>query len=524
MITRRDLLIGSTSLGMALATRLPIVSEKWLDLPPAVSSLRLGRPRFSSYPFTLGIASGDPVSDGVVLWTRLAPDPIRGGGMPTENFEVHWEVASDERMSRVVQKGTATAGPELGHSVHVQVEGLEPDRWYWYQFKVGGEYSPVGKTRTTPVLGSMTERLRFGFASCNHYEQGYFTAFRHMAEEDFDLAFHLGDYIYEYEGRADRVRMHSGPELESLADYRNRYALYKTDSDLQAAHAAFPWVVTWDDHEVDNNYAAAVSENEDPVAWFLRRRANAYQAYYEHMPLRLSAMPNGPDMRLYRQGSYSQLVSFFVLDTRQYRSDQPCNDEYGPRCPQVFGADMTMMGLDQERWLFDALDRSTARWNVIPQQVMVAPVAHPGPDGESYSMDQWSGYDYARSRLITFLADRQPSNPVVLTGDIHENWANDLKSDFRDPSSATVGTELVGTSISSGGDGSDTSDRTNETLAENFFVKFFNSQRGYVRCEVTAEALQADYRVVPHVTLPDAPIMTRASFLIEDGRPGVQRL
>jgi alkaline phosphatase D len=513
MYSRRDFLIGSAST-WALST---------LRLPPAVAGGRLAPPRFASYPFTLGVASGDPTASGVVLWTRLAPDPLRGGGMPASPVEVQWTIAEDELMRRPVQQGTAVAAPELAHSVHVEAEGLRPDHWYWYQFRAGSEFSAVGRTRTTPAADAANQRFRFGFCSCNHYEQGYFTAYRHMADEDLDVVFHLGDYIYEYEGREDRVRMHTGREIESLADYRNRYALYKSDPDFQAIHATVPFVVTWDDHEVDNNYAAEISENDDPVEGFLRRRANAYRAYYEHMPLRRAQMPSRSSMRLFRDFTYGRLASFFVLDTRQHRTDQPCDDRSGPRCDAVFDEAATLMGSEQESWLFDGLGSSRARWNIVPQQVMVAPVNQRRGQEDRYSMDQWSGYESARNRLVDFLRVRQPSNPVVLTGDIHSNWVNDIKADFAAPQSDTVASELVVTSISSGGDGVDQRESTPAMLADNPFVKFFNGQRGYVTCEVSADGLTADYRVVDYVTQPDAPISTRASFVIESGRPGAQR-
>lgn len=285
------------------------------------------RPTFASYPFSLGVASGDPLPDSVVLWTRLAPDPLRGGGMPEEDVQVEWVVAQDERLTRVVKRGTALAPAALAHSVHLEVSGLEPDRWYWYQFRVAGEASPVGRTRTAPPLEADPRLLRFAFASCQHYEQGFYTAYRHLANEDLDLVFHLGDYIYENSGVREQVRFHTYTELATLQDYRNRLALYKTDPDLQAAHAAFPWVVTWDDHEVDNDYAGKISENNDPEAAFLQRRAAAYQAYYEHLPLRRSSMPRGPDAEIYRSLPFGRLARFYILDTRQYRTDQPCGPE-----------------------------------------------------------------------------------------------------------------------------------------------------------------------------------------------------
>jgi alkaline phosphatase D len=514
MFSRRYFLEGLAASWALSAARLP--------LPIPVG--RLAAPRFAAYPFSLGVASGDPTAEGVVLWTRLAPDPIRGGGMPTAPVEIDWMIADDEAMSRTVQRGTAMATPELAHSVHVEAEGLQPERRYFYQFRAGGELSPVGRTRTAPAPGTAAERLRFGFCSCNHYEQGWFTAFRHLADEDLDVVFHLGDYIYEYEGREDRVRMHTAAEVDTITDYRNRYALYKSDPDFMAAHAAAPFVVTWDDHEVDNNYAGSLSENTDPAEAFLRRRNNAYQAYYEHMPLRRAQMPRDGAMRLYRGLRYGTLASFYVLDTRQYRTDQPCDDTSGPRCDAVFDEAATLMGAEQESWLFNDLDASTTRWNVIPQQIMVAPVNQRRDGEDRYSMDQWSGYDAARNRLVDFLAAARPANPVVLTGDIHSNWVNDIKADFADPDSATVGTELVVTSISSGGDGEDQRATTPAVLADNPFVRFFNGQRGYVTCELTPDTLTAHYRVVPYVTQPDAPVSTRASFAVADGRAGAERL
>lgn len=480
-------------------------------------------PDFDSYPFTLGVASGDPTPEGIVLWTRLAPDPLRGGGMPPEAVEVHWVVGTDERLSRVVRRGTAIATPGLGHSLHVELDGLEPDRWYWYRFRAGAEVSPVGRTRTAPPAGAATDRLRFAFASCQNFEQGLYTAYRHMVEDDLDLVVHLGDYIYEHAGLPNQVRLHPGGEIQTLDDYRNRYALYKSDPDLMAAHAAFPWIVTWDDHEVDNNYAADVSENDDPVTAFLQRRANAYQAYYEHMPLRRTSLPRGPRLDLHRRIDFGGLASFFVLDTRQYRTDQPCGDERGSPCPGVFDPDATLLGAEQEAWLLDGLASSSSRWNVLAQQVMMAPVDDAEGAAVRISMDQWSGYDAARTRLLSFLRDRRSLNPIVITGDVHSNWVNDLKPDFRDATAPAVATEFVGSSISSGGDGADQYGNTPTVLAENPFVRYFNGQRGYVRCDVSPGRWQADYRIVDFVTQPSAAITTKASFVVEDGRPGAQR-
>jgi alkaline phosphatase D len=509
-LTRRSFLRGSLACwGLASA-------------PLRAAAIFGQTPRFSSSPFTLGVASGDPAPDGVVLWTRLAIDPVHGGGMPAVPVEVNWEIASDDRLADVVQRGRTAALPGWAHSVHVEVEGLQPERWYWYRFRVGDELSPVGRTRTLPRNGAAVDRLRFAFVSCQNWEMGHFTPYTHMAAEDLSLVFHLGDYIYEGGPTEGRPRINNSAELLTLSDYRNRHALYRTDPDLRAAHAAFPFVVTWDDHEVDNNYAGDSSEQNAPVAAFLDRRAAAYQAYWEHMPLRRSSLPSGSSLQLFRRFSYGTLASFFVLDTRQYRSDQPCGDGIKPLCRAVFDEKASLLGGAQERWLFDGFGQSRARWNVIPQQVMVAPVDRAeGPD-QTFSMDQWSGYEAGRTRLLNFLATRRPSNPVVLTGDIHSNWVNDLKVDFFDPKSPVVATELVGTSITSGGDGVDRPDNHARILSENPFVKFYNSQRGYVSCDVTAREMRADYRIVDYVSRPGAPSRTRASFIVADGRPGAQ--
>jgi alkaline phosphatase D len=508
---RRGFLVGAGFLtGLAVASQLRPVMAK---------------PRFSAYPFSLGVASGDPLADSVVLWTRLAPDPLNGGGMTPENVVVRWQVALDEKMKKVVKRGTAIATPELAHSVHVDVGGLKPGRWYWYQFQVGNELSPIGRTRTAGAFFTPIQQLNFAFASCQDWQNGYYTAYRHLADEELDFVVHLGDYIYEYGPLPGGQRQHNSPEIITLADYRNRHALYKTDPNLQAAHAAFPWIVTWDDHEVENNYANSIPEENQSQAEFVVRRANAYQAYYEHMPLRLASLPKGLDMQLYRRFNFGNLATFNVLDTRQYRTDQPCDDGLKPRCSQAFAPDATMTGLEQERWLLNGLDNSPAIWNVIAQQTMLAEFDFDArPEIELFNMDQWDGYVAARQRLLNFLQQRQPSNPIVITGDIHSSWVHDLKADFNNPSSATVGTEFVGTSISS--------DFPNQfiapvqaALSNNPHTKFFDGAfRGYVRCNLNRDRWQSDYRVVSDITDKNASISTIASFVVLNGQPGAQQI
>lgn len=512
-LSRRSFLLGTSSLAAA---------AMWSTRTQGAVTRR---PTFSDYPFSLGVASGDPSPDGMVLWTRLAPKPLEGGGMPDEAVELSWVVAEDEQMTRVAAKGTVVARPDWGHSAHVEVEGLRPDRWYWYQFRAGSELSPKGRTRTMPLAETLPDRLRFVFTSCQHYETGYYTAYEHMLREDLDLVVQLGDYIYEYAGIEDRVRFHPGSEIVSVEDYRNRYALYKSDKALQAMHAAVPWLVTWDDHEVDNNYAGAISEEKEVGRrQLLQRRANAYKAYYEHMPLRRSALPKGPNMKLYRKVPFGRLADFFVLDTRQYRTDQPCGDGKKPLCDEALDPSNTLLGGRQRKWLFDGLQRSDSQWNILAQQVMMARVDRLPGEAVGYSMDQWPSAEMERRRILKFMHDRKIRNPVVLTGDIHSNWANELIADFDELDSATVATEFVGTSISSGGNGTRYPGILDKLLAENPFVKFHNAERGYVSCEVSPQKWQSDYRTVEYVTRHGAPINTRASFVVESDRPQLNQV
>jgi alkaline phosphatase D len=496
-----------------------------LAVVPWLGSLAQGAVRrkttFSVDPFALGVASGDPAADGVVLWTRLTQAPLEGGGMPPEAFEVTWEVAKDDSMREVVQRGVELATPQLAHSVHVELRGLEPNRPYWYRFSVGDAQSPIGRTRTAPAADAQLDKLRFAFASCQHYETGLYTAYEHMCRDDVDLVVHLGDYIYDQASTDGRVRKHVGPELNTLEHYRNRYGQYKSDEHLRAMHTLAPWLVVWDDHEFDNNCAGCFCEDPQvSMEEFLLRRANAYQAYYEHMPLRRRHLPKGSDMRLYRRVNYGRLAEFQMLDTRQYRSDQPNGDGRKPLTGDAISPKATMLGPEQERWLANSLLQSTSRWNVLAQQVMMGRANRDSKESPLYSMDQWAGYDVPRRRLLEYLASRQISNPVVLTGDIHSNWVNDLKVDFDRSDDRTVATEFVGTSISSGGNGRARPKNHDEILANNPFVRFHNTERGYVRCTVTPYEWRSDYQVVEYIDRPGAPAITRASFVVENGRPG----
>ncbi|WP_160135477.1 alkaline phosphatase D family protein [Halococcus salsus] len=477
-----------------------------------------GRGPLKGDPFTLGVASGDPLPDSVVLWTRLAPEPLsEDGGMPDRQVPVQWEIATDEDMKNTVGKGNAKARPEYAHSVHIDVKGLDAGTEYYYQFKIGPDRSPVGRTKTAPAEDTNIDEFRFAFASCQNYPAGYYTAHDHLADEDLDLAVHLGDYIYEGGGQGSLGRGHEPPrEIESLSEYRIREAQHKTDSNLQDAHAAFPWLVTWDDHEVENNYADEVSQADDPTEEFLERRADAYQAYFEHQPLRPSRMPDGPNLPLYRRFTFGDLAEFNVLDTRQYRDDQVYSSE------EASDPERTILGDEQEDWLVAGLNSSTSQWNVLANQVPVAATdENPNPDVQDFGGgDKWDGYRADRQTLLDTMAADEDLNPVVITGDVHRNYAYNLKADFSDPNSETVGTEYVGTSITSFGDGSGIT-QYGPSLGEPW-QRFYNDERGYVRCTLTPDQWQTDYRVVSTVEEPEASVSTIATFTTDAGDPGAE--
>ncbi len=471
-------------------------------------------------PFTLGVCSGDPLPDGVVLWTRLAPDPlVPGGGMPAQPVAVQWEVAADDRFSRIVRRGTAQATPDFAHTVHAEVDGLDAGATYWYRFKAGSEISPVGRTRTAPSPRWHPDRVRFAVTSCQNYQDGYYTSHRALSAEEVDFVFFVGDYIYEGAPNPNALRPHDGTvEPLTLDQYRARHARYRSDPDLQASHGAFPWIVTLDDHEIDNNWADDIPQDPQLQSFeaFRARRIAAFQAYWEHMPLRRTSIPDGPDMQLYRRFWWGDLLQMDVLDTRQYRSDQPV-DLAGANSPS-----QTMMGGDQERWLDDGLARSRTAWNVIAQQTMVAQNDRTAGPAETYDFDNWDGYRVPRQRLLASLG--RVRNPVVVTGDRHATWICDLKQDFYDPASPTVGAELTGTSISSGGDGSrDAFHATYDPImVDSPHWKFIDNGRGYLRCDVDRSRWLTDLRTVSTVRAQEATVSTFASFVTEDGRRGVE--
>src|SRR5919108_841556 len=471
------------------------------------------RPSFTGYPFTLGVASGAPLPTGVVLWTRLAPEPLNGGGMGREKVAVRWEVAYDEAFARVMQSGTVDAVAAWGHSVHVEVEGLAPAHSYFFRFIAGDEVSPVGRTRTAPAATDTPARLRLGLGSCQHFEHGYYAAHRHLAAEDLDLMVFVGDYIYEGPAHAGEVRRHRGGEVRTLTDYRNRHAQYKTDRDLQALHAALPWLVTWDDHEVDNNYAGARSESLDPN--FRRRRAAAYQAYFEHMPLRAIARPTPARMVLRSRHDWGGLARFHLLDGRQRRSPQACPpagrggaNMVDDRCRELRAPGRTMLGEHQERWLANGLRATPERWNLIAQQTLMARAAVTVNRRRRFSSDAWDGYPAARDSLFAAIADSDAQSCVVLSGDAHCAFVCDLKRDFGDERSPTIATELCGTSITTRGR---PQSRTNAIVRENPHIHYGESaRRGYIVLDVTSERCTARLRAIADPADRDTDVVTAA--------------
>jgi alkaline phosphatase D len=474
-----------------------------ITLAGIASGPAFGQAVFPENPFTLGVASGDPSPTGVVLWTRLAPDPLAiGGGMPPEPFEVRYEVSPDEDFHAIVRKGSTVALPDEAHSVREEIHGLGPEHHYFYRFKVGDWISPIGHTRTTPPGNSMVRSLTFAFASCQNYAEGYFTPYDDLAAaQDVEAVIFLGDYIYEGRNRTLRTHLPDN-EVRMLDGYRIRHGQYKTDPALQKAHAAHPWLVTWDDHEFDNNYAA---DDLDPdpaggVEAVRARRAAAYRAYWEHMPLARHRKPEGPDLRLYRRFTWGQMATFNVLDCRQYRSDQSdaCTRDADGYCLEHLESSRTMLGAEQRDWLFEDLAGTKARWNVLAQQSAFAPfnsaLAFP-PRYADAGADSWEGYVAERQRIIDWAVGHRTPNLVVLTGDTHRNWVRDIPRHYtslEDP----IGTEFLGTSISSNGDP--------------------------VRREVDLGLPGNPHLRFRKVRQPTSPARTLATFVVENGRPGAQ--
>lgn len=522
--TRRGLLKGAAGAGLALIAA------------PAVLRYAAAETARGGDPFSLGVASGAPRPDGFVLWTRLAPNPLSSdpatpGGMSGGDVAVGYEIATDPAMHDVVAHGEAMAERAFAYSVHLDVRGLQPGRPYWYRFTRGDAVSRIGRAATLPAPGAAIDKLRFGFVSCANYEHGYFSAYRHLADENPEFVLFLGDYIYEYiEERRPIVRRHSdGIEAATLPTYRNRYAQYRLDPDLQRLHAEAPALMTWDDHEVQNDYADKWSEYFVDPEIFLLRRAAAYRAFYEHMPVRpILSQPQGPAMRIYDRFTFGDLVEISMIDGRQYRSREACyappnkggtHLETDADCPERREAGRTMLGFAQEAWLHSGLARSQAQWNLIAQDVLMAQFRIKKDNVDAFSTDDWDGYPANRERLLRRIREARVPNPVVVGGDAHSFLANDLRLDFNDLSAPIIATEFVGTSISAVGPPYDPIARA---LPDNPHVHFFESRRrGYVAVDLDRLQMRVRMRAVSDAADPHADIATLRTFAVEAGRPGV---
>jgi alkaline phosphatase D len=458
----------------------------------------------------------------VILWTRLAPQPLvpPAGGMPDDPVDVVWQVAADDGFRRVAARGVATAQPGDAHAVHVDPGGLDPVTDYYYRFSVGEWTSPVGHTRTAPEPGAAVDRLTLAISNCQMFESGTYGAYRHMLDEDLDFVVHLGDYIYELDlGRPDRPVAPAGVPV-TLDDYRLRYASYRADADLQAAHARYPFLCMWDDHEVTNNYAADTVPAPDARPETVRaQRAAAYRAYWEHLPVRLAA-PEGPDMTLYRDATFGGLARLYLLDERQYADEPPCRDAVdgdSGTCAERTTGDRHYLGAEQEAWLSDRLDQGGVTWNLIGNPVVVAGIDAGDASGESYYLETWDGYPAARRRFLERLAADDVTNPVVLTGDYHAGMVSDVRLDPEADGAPVVATELLSPPVSSVLFDADVRGR-------NPHVQHYLSRHGYLKVTVEPDQLTADFRILDDVTDPGTGIATESSWRIAAGAPSATRV
>ncbi|HNW64187.1 MAG TPA: alkaline phosphatase D family protein [Piscinibacter sp.] len=480
------------------------------------------------YPFTLGVASGMPRPGAVLLWTRLAPRPLDPlGGLPGTLLALRWELAEDERFATGLRQGEFTARPEHGHSVHVEVDGLPPGRTWYYRFIAGDAVSPIGRTRTAPADDEPVQRLRVALASCQHYEQGWFAAHREIASRDIDLVLFVGDYIYESSNARYRVRAHEGPIPQTLAAYRARHATYKLDADLRAAHAAHPWLLTWDDHEVENDYAGEASPSGLDREGFLRRRAAAYKAYFEHLPFAPSMAPQGAAMRIHQQHRWGRLAELWTLDNRQYRSVQACSppEQGGGRvlsdCDSLSDASRTMLGAAQERWLAQGLASSTRQWKLIGQSSQIAPGGIDLPIGRRVHTDGWDGYPRARERLLDGIAAAGSRDVLCLGGDVHRHVAANLRLRPEDRRSPVVATEFVCTSVTSRGLSEAVMAAIRASNPD--LVHARSDERGYALIELTPAGASCDFRATPFPAQAEARLHSQARFQVDAGRAGVVR-
>ena len=521
MLVRRNLLKA----GLAWAGLASLPSKGW------------GQLAWRQDPFTMGVASGSPDSSSVVLWTRLDPLALEELGAQASEVDVAWQVAKDEKFSDIVVKGVERARPSLAHSVHAEVQGLQPDRTYFYRFIVGAAASPTGRTKTLAAANANTDRLRLAYASCQQWGNGYYSAYRHMANEELDFVLFLGDYIYEYPASLVPIRATTGGWITTLDGYRSRYALHKSDRDLQAAHAAFPWILTWDDHEVQNDYAGQFEGRSGiPVADFMARRRAAYQAFYEHMPVRRESFAKllaseSMEARLFDRVQIGKLATLCTLDDRQYRDRQVCNPDNRAgssmvdptHCPDLKNPARTLLGSEQETWLKQAFATSKTTWNLIGQQSVFGQRLGEVNGVTKVWNDGWDGYPASRQRFLNALQETKLSNPVLFGGDVHENWVGHIKADYNNPASASLGVEFCGTSITSLAGMKP--EQAEKVLAANpHFIYAETRYRGYGVADISAQKMTTTLKAMQDATMPDSPAFDLAKFEVQAGSNRIDKL
>lgn len=529
-------------LSPASNTRRDILKWAALASAPVSFSLSMAQTPLRHNPFSLGVASGSPNHHSVVLWTRLMPELASGNSQfATSDVSVKWEVADDDGFKVNRRTGQVVAMAALAHSVHLELDQLLSDRWYFYRFQIGDAQSTVGRTRTLPHPEAVVQKLRVAYASCQRWEHGYFSAYDHMCQENLDMVLFLGDYIYEYAGAANAVRLPTGGWVNSLSDYRDRYALHKSEKGLQAMHAQCPWLITWDDHEVSNDYAGLERGQSGNISIdFAAQRARAYQAFYEHMPLRASALTRaieglatGAEMRIYGEVAYGKLANFYLLDDRQYRDRQVCNKGFGygsgwvdpDQCEAWLDPKRTLLGMPQEKWIdqsFAKARNDQRTWNVLAQQTLFGRRDYKIGEGYYLWNDGWDGYSSARQRLTQSMQNQALKNPVLIGGDVHENWVGHVMADAYKDGSAKIGVEFCGSGITARSAGNS---KLAARLAENPHFVFADSERkGYGVVEFTAKQIQTELRVVDDVRQQQTKIETLAKFSVEAGVPQINRL
>jgi len=492
------------------------------------------RRTWTEQPFRLGVASGVPRHDSVVLWTKLSvgDNDLKQSQRCCEPLSVEWELYADEQLKQLIQKGNTTTDQERGHSVRVLLQGLQPSTSYWYRFLSGDATSPVGKTKTAPLPTDKIATLRFALASCQHYEAGQYTAYKDIANQDLDFVLFVGDYIYETNLSAQlAVRRHTGVLPSTLEQYRARYEQYKSDPLLQAAHAAHPWILMWDDHEVVNDYANDLDPAYTDPALFLQRRAAAYRAYFEHQPLWLGPDPRsayGASMELNNCFQWGQLAQLWTLDCRQYRSHHACSkpSNGGGRmvlsCDALTDESRTMLGFEKEASLEKELVSATSQWKLLAQGTQISSTRIQTPVGVATYTEAWDGYAPARERLLKSIERNKIANVVTLGGDVHMNVAANLRLEAKSESQAVLASEFVTTSISSRG----LSDSAVALIKSNNpdILHMRADERGYALLSVDPTRVSCEFRTTPTPAGTLDRLSIQSIYYVDTDQPGPKKL